>query len=207
MACKRPGVRVPLAPRFRRSKVCCDLENRFGALATQQVARAVVACPAEIYAGQNDAARLYRLLRLLDSQTSSLSGNQWGSCLDRPGDLGGSDPREDAESCQHSESTPRSCASAWSDGVREGREGPGEIARVGGSWVFTLRRCADVQQAEIDGGTRPGITTEDSRRTAELERENCQLWRPNEILKAASAYFVRDSTPGCRASRVHRFTS
>jgi hypothetical protein len=32
--------------------------------------------------------------------------------LDRPGDLGGSDPWEDAESCQHSGSTPRSCASA-----------------------------------------------------------------------------------------------
>ena len=28
--------------------------------------------------------------------------------LDRPGDLGGSDPREDAESCQHSGSTPKS---------------------------------------------------------------------------------------------------
>jgi two-component system sensor histidine kinase KdpD len=32
--------------------------------------------------------------------------------LDRPGDLGGSDPWEDAESCQHSGSTRRSCASA-----------------------------------------------------------------------------------------------
>src|SRR5215469_11140206 len=27
MACKRPGVRVPLAPHFPRSKPCCDLEN------------------------------------------------------------------------------------------------------------------------------------------------------------------------------------
>jgi integrase/recombinase XerD len=32
--------------------------------------------------------------------------------LDRPGDLGGSDPWEDAESCQHRGSTPMSCASA-----------------------------------------------------------------------------------------------
>jgi hypothetical protein len=32
--------------------------------------------------------------------------------LDRPGDLGGSDPWEDAESCRHSGNTPRSCASA-----------------------------------------------------------------------------------------------
>ncbi len=38
-----------------------------------------------------------------------------GGCraqLDRPGDLGGSDPWEDAESCQHSGSTPMSCPSA-----------------------------------------------------------------------------------------------
>jgi len=32
--------------------------------------------------------------------------------VDRPGDLGGSDSWEDAESCRHSGSTPRSCASA-----------------------------------------------------------------------------------------------
>ena len=34
------------------------------------------------------------------------------SSLERPGNLGGSDPWEDAESWQHSGSTPRSCASA-----------------------------------------------------------------------------------------------
>src|SRR6266516_5156536 len=28
MACKRPGVRVPLAPRFHRSKARCDLQKR-----------------------------------------------------------------------------------------------------------------------------------------------------------------------------------
>ena len=32
--------------------------------------------------------------------------------VDRPGDLGGSEPWEDSESCLHSGSTPRSCASA-----------------------------------------------------------------------------------------------
>jgi len=32
--------------------------------------------------------------------------------VDRPGDLGGSDPWKDAESCLHSGSTPMSCASA-----------------------------------------------------------------------------------------------
>jgi putative transposase len=36
----------------------------------------------------------------------------YGADVDRPGDLGGSDPWEDAESCLHSGSTPVSCASA-----------------------------------------------------------------------------------------------
>ena len=35
-----------------------------------------------------------------------------GDGLDRPGDLGGSDPWKDAESCLHSGSTPMSCANA-----------------------------------------------------------------------------------------------
>jgi len=48
---------------------------------------------------------------------------------------------------------------------------------------------------EIDGGLRPGTTTEDSRRIAELEREVRELRRANEILKAASAYFARELDP------------
>jgi transposase len=38
-----------------------------------------------------------------------------------------------------------------------------------------------VKQAEIDGGTRPGATTEDRRRIAELERENRELRRANVL--------------------------
>ena len=52
-----------------------------------------------------------------------------------------------------------------------------------------------IRQAEIDGGTRPGSTTEDSRRIAELEREVRELRRVNEILKAASTYFARELDP------------
>jgi hypothetical protein len=54
----------------------------------------------------------------LEPPTSSLSGClryaqelRMGS-LDRPGDLGGSDPWRGWEPCQHSGGTPRSCASA-----------------------------------------------------------------------------------------------
>jgi transposase len=52
----------------------------------------------------------------------------------------------------------------------------------------TLRNW--VRQAEIDGGARPGTTSEDARRLAELERENRELRRANEILRTASAFFA-----------------
>jgi transposase len=52
-----------------------------------------------------------------------------------------------------------------------------------------------VKQAEIDSGTRPGATTGDQKRIADLERENRELRRVNEILKAASAYFARELGP------------
>jgi transposase len=48
------------------------------------------------------------------------------------------------------------------------------------------------RQAEIDGGLRPGVTTQEQQRIAELERENRELRRGNEILKAASAYFAAE---------------
>jgi transposase len=72
----------------------------------------------------------------------------------------------------------------------------GSISRVGerlGINKETLRNW--VSQAEVDSGERPGIPTEDKRRIAELERENRELRRANEILKAASAYFARELDP------------
>jgi transposase len=47
-----------------------------------------------------------------------------------------------------------------------------------------------VRQAEIDGGDRPGMTTTDAQRLAELKRENRELRRANEILRTASAFFA-----------------
>ena len=46
-----------------------------------------------------------------------------------------------------------------------------------------------MQQAEIDRGARPGLTSEERRRIAELERENRELRRANEILRSAAAFF------------------
>src|SRR4051794_1631404 len=49
-----------------------------------------------------------------------------------------------------------------------------------------------VKQAEVDAGDRPGVTTEQDRRIAELERENRELRRANGILKSASAFFAAE---------------
>ena len=52
-----------------------------------------------------------------------------------------------------------------------------------------------VRRAEVDGGRRPGVTTDERERMRELERENRELRRANEILKAAAAFFARELDP------------
>jgi len=49
-----------------------------------------------------------------------------------------------------------------------------------------------VERAKIDGGRRPGTTSDDRKRIGALEREIRELRRANEILKAASANFARE---------------
>ncbi len=56
-----------------------------------------------------------------------------------------------------------------------------------GPTAETVRKW--VRRAEVDGGTRPGVTTAERARIKELEGENRELRRANEILKAASAFF------------------
>ena len=48
-----------------------------------------------------------------------------------------------------------------------------------------------VKRDEIDAGTRAGVTTTDLHRLKELERENKELRKANEILKLASAFFAQ----------------
>ena len=67
----------------------------------------------------------------------------------------------------------------------------GALRRVGdqlGINPETLRNW--VNQAEIDDGARPGVTTAEARRIAELEREVKDLRRANEILKTSAAFFA-----------------
>ena len=67
------------------------------------------------------------------------------------------------------------------------------IATKCGMTPETLRKW--VRRAEVDGGARPGLTSDERRRLGELERENRELRRANEILKAASAFFARELDP------------
>ena len=57
----------------------------------------------------------------------------------------------------------------------------------------TLRQW--VRQRERDARRRPGLTTDERKRLADLEREIKELRRANEILKAASAFFARELDP------------
>jgi transposase len=68
-----------------------------------------------------------------------------------------------------------------------------EIGAQLGIHPETLRNW--LRQSEIDAGRRPGTTSEDAGRIAELERENRELRRANDILKAASAFFARELDP------------
>ena len=69
----------------------------------------------------------------------------------------------------------------------------GTIRRVAGQLdvgVETLRGW--VKQAEIDAGVKPGVTTAEAERLKQLEQENRELRRANEILRRASAFFAAE---------------
>ena len=76
-----------------------------------------------------------------------------------------------------------------------------EVARLlGVGCAETVRKW--VRQAQVDGGSRPGATTEESAELKRLKRENAELRRANSILKTASAFFAAEldrpqhSSPG-----------
>jgi transposase len=49
-----------------------------------------------------------------------------------------------------------------------------------------------VRRVEVDEGLRAGVTTDERQRLKELERENRELRRANEILKSASLFFATE---------------
>jgi transposase len=69
----------------------------------------------------------------------------------------------------------------------------GTIKRVAeqiGCGTESLRKW--VNQADIDDGVEPGTTTVEQRRIRELEQENRELRRANDLLKRASSFFAAE---------------
>jgi len=79
----------------------------------------------------------------------------------------------------------------WREARGRSDGGLREVARQLGVHAESIRNW--LRQAEIDGGNREGLTTEERRRIKELERENFELRRANEILKSG----------GCRMNVDH----
>ena len=86
--------------------------------------------------------------------------------------------------------------------VAEAREQEPELSltaavnRIGprvGVHVDTLRGWC--RQSDVDAGRRPGVSTADAAKVRQLERENRELKRANEILLAASSFFARELDP------------
>jgi transposase-like protein len=97
-------------------------------------------------------------------------------------------------------SVKRSTSEERAEGVKLFREHRNEypsewaamtsIAKKLGRTPETLRTW--VRQAEIDDGERGGTSTDERERIKRLERENKELRRANEILKAASIFFATE---------------
>ncbi|MEX3511013.1 transposase [Kocuria carniphila] len=69
----------------------------------------------------------------------------------------------------------------------------GAVKRVAEQLGINTETLRDwVKKAEIDEGTRPGVTSAESARIQELERENRELRRANQILKSSAAFFAAE---------------
>jgi transposase len=76
--------------------------------------------------------------------------------------------------------------------IRSSGKTIGEVCRDLDLTETAVRRW--VQQAEVDAGKRPGLTTAERAELAELRRENRVLREEREILKKAAAFFAKETT-------------
>jgi transposase len=91
-------------------------------------------------------------------------------------------------------STPTSCASARSGSCSSRGRPIAQVAADLGIHREALRKW--VRQAEADSGRRGDrLTTSERERLKTLERENRELKKANEILKAASVFFAKELDP------------
>lgn len=75
--------------------------------------------------------------------------------------------------------------------ARTGRT-PEELAAEFEPSAQTIRNW--INQDQVDAGRRPGLTSEDKAELSRLRRENKQLREEREILRKATAFFVRETS-------------
>jgi transposase len=76
--------------------------------------------------------------------------------------------------------------------IRSSGKSVGEVCRDLDLTETAVRRW--MQQAEIDAGKRPGLTTAEREELARLRREVLVLREEREILKKAAAFFAKETT-------------
>jgi transposase len=76
--------------------------------------------------------------------------------------------------------------------IRSSGKSVGEVSRDLGLTETAVRRW--MQQAEIDDGKRPGLTTTEREELSRLRREVLVLREEREILKKAAAFFAKETT-------------
>ena len=117
--------------------------------------------------------------------------------LNRPGFDGGSDDTEGSLSWDSRKYPDELCERATRmvlEALADPARAKGAIRRIGeelGVHPEALRTW--VKKAQVDGGLRPGTTTDEAQRIKELEKEVRELRRANAILKSASACLSRRS--------------
>jgi hypothetical protein len=72
--------------------------------------------------------------------------------------------------------------------------GPVRSVRSPRAWGSASRACVTgMSRADIDTGSKPGLTSDEHKELVELRREKRRLETENEILKRAAAYFAREN--------------
>ncbi|MGH9223890.1 MAG: transposase [Acidimicrobiales bacterium] len=80
------------------------------------------------------------------------------------------------------------------DIVERCRRGDRTVGQVARDFDLTETAVREwVRQAEVDAGERDGLSTEERKEFAELRRENRRLREDVEILKRATAFFVKEA--------------